>query len=216
MKVLDAYTRYKILPFLQLHQLRVAAVAKSVVDHFDGALDERSVTIACLFHDMGNIIKVDFDRFPDSFEPEGVAYWQKVQEDFLRRFGPDEHHATIAIGHELHLPLQAITYIDGVGFSKMERTRDSHSYEQKIVEYADLRVAPLGIVSMHARHEETRIRYEARRTDIPRDDAKYRELVSASEEIERQIFSRCSIKPEDISDDSVRPIIEDLRGFQVV
>lgn len=216
MKVLDAYSRYKILPFLQLHQLRVAAVAKRIVDNFDGALDERSIMIACLFHDMGNIIKVDFERFPESFEPEGVADWKKVQDDFVRRFGPDEHHATIAIGHELHLPLQAIAYIDGVGFSKLERTRDTHSYEQKIVEYADLRVAPMGIVSMHARHEETRIRYEARRTDIPNDDPRYRALVGISEEIERQIFSRCSIQPSDITDESVASIIEELRGFQVI
>lgn len=216
MKVLDAYTRYNIPPFLQLHQLRVAAVAKSIIDSFDSTLDGRAVLIACLFHDMGNIIKVDFTQFPETFEPEGIAYWRKVQADFVRRYGPDEHHATIAIGHELHLPLQAIAFMDHLGFSKLEHSRDTHSYEQKIVQYADTRVAPLGVLSMQARYAETRIRYQSRRTDIPGDDARYQELIAASEELERQIFSRCNIKPEDIADESVASVIEELRGFRVV
>jgi hypothetical protein len=214
MKVSEIYAQYKILPFLQLHQLRVAAVAQEIVQHFTGMIDKRAVVLACLFHDMGNIIKVEFDTFPESFEPQGVPYWRHVQEDFLRRFGPDEHHATIAIAHELHLPLQVVQYIDGVGFSKLERSRDSHSYEQKIVEYADLRVAPQGVVSMNERLDEARKRYANRRTDMPADQNRYDALRAAAAEIEQQIFARTSIRPESITESSVKTIVRDLRGFR--
>lgn len=215
MNVLDIYSQYRIPPFLQLHQLRVAAVAKSISSHFDTPLDERVITIACLFHDMGNILKVDFSCFPEAFEPEGVAHWKKVQDDFVRRFGPDEHHATIAIAHELHLPLQAVRYIEGIGFSKIEQIRDMSSYEQKIVEYADCRVAPQSIVSMQDRFAESRERYRTRRTDITQDPDRYEQIVRAGGEMERQIFARCSIKPEDITEASAQSIIAAIREFQL-
>ncbi len=215
MTAVEIYKQYKIPPFLQLHQLRVAAVGKQIADNFRSTLDSRSIILACLFHDMGNIIKVDFSRFPETFEPEGVPYWQHVQEDFKRRFGPDEHHATIAIVHEMHLPLQAVKYIDGVGFSKLKHTSATPSYEQKIVEYADLRVAPFGVTSMRDRLEEARIRYAARESDMPKDADRYSELHAAAEAVERQIFSSASIEPDDITDASVQSIVEELRSYSI-
>ena len=211
----EAYAHYNIMPILQLHQLRVAAVGKMTADSFKQKLDTRSVVLACLFHDMGNIIKFDLTQFPESREPEGIEYWEKVKADFIRRYGPDEHHATIAIGHELHLPLQAMQYIEGVGFSKLERIRDSHSFGQKIVEYADTRVAPAGVVAMDERLEEARMRYAKRRSDMPEEKERYDVLVNAAREIERQIFSQSGIRPEDITDASVEPLIEELRNFPV-
>ena len=211
----EAFAHYNIMPILQLHQLRVAAVGKMIADSFEQKLDTRSIVLACLFHDMGNIIKFDLSHFPESREPEGIEYWEKVKADFVRRYGPDEHHATIAIGHELHLPLQAMQYIEGVGFSKLERIRDSHSFGQKIVEYADTRVAPAGVVAMDERLEEARMRYAKRRSDMPEEKERYDVLVNAAREIERQIFSRSSIRPEDITDASAEPLVEELRDFPV-
>lgn len=211
----EAYAHYNIMPILALHQLRVAAVGKMIADSFRQKLDTRSVVLACLFHDMGNIIKFDLNQFPESREPEGIAYWEKVKADFVRRYGPDEHHATVAIGHELHLPLQAMQYIEGVGFSKLDRIRDSHSYGQKIVEYADTRVTPTGVASMDERLEEARSRYVGRRSDMAHAKERYDELIAAAHEIERQIFSQSNIRPEDITDTSVAPLVEELKDFPV-
>ena len=211
----EIYAAYKISPFLQLHQLRVAAVAKTIADHFDGTLDTRALLIAALFHDMGNIIKFDLSHFPETSEPEGVAYWQKVKDDFIRRYGPDEHHATIAIAHELHLPLQAVLYIDGVGFSKLEKTRDTHSVEQKIVEYGDLRVAPQGVTSMSERLTEARERYKNHSKSGSWDADRYQALVAAAKEIEEQIFARTSISPTDITEEKIQPLIGALRDFNI-
>ncbi len=215
MTVREIYRQYKIPAFLQLHQLRVTSVAKQIVQHFDSPLDERSIILACLFHDMGNIIKIDFSRFPESFEPEGVAYWKHVQEDFFRRFGLNEHQATIAIGHELHLPLQVMKYIDGVGFGKLEASRDTPSYEQKIVEYADTRVAPHGVTSMIKRLEEARERYAKRESEMPKDAKRYDELHAAAIAIEQQIFAKTQIRPEQITETSIQPLIEKFNDFQV-
>jgi hypothetical protein len=40
-------------------------------------------------------------------------------------------------------------------------------------------------------------------------------LVACGQEIEKQIFAKCKIKPEDITDASVAPIIEELRNFVI-
>lgn len=215
MKASEIYTQYKISPFLQLHQLRVAAVSKMIADHFEGALDTRALVIAALFHDMGNILKSDFSVFPASCEPEGIPYWEKVRVDFARRYGPDEHHATIAIAHELHLPLQAVQYIEGVGFSKLELTRDTLSYEQKIVEYADCRVAPQGVRSLDERFTEAYGRYLNKPGAVESDPERYRAVVEAAHEVERQIFAKTSIKPEDVTEEKIQPLIEELRDFKI-
>lgn len=209
----EIYAAYKIMPFLQLHQLRVAAVAKTILAHIDAKLDERNVLLACLFHDMGNIIKSDLALFPDAVEPEGLAYWEKVKADFLRRYGTSAHHGTIAICHELHLPLQSVQYIDQVGFSRLEATRDSHSIEQKIVQYADTRVAPRGIASQTERLEDARIRYEKRPGAVEGDRERFAQLVAVASEIEQQIFSKARIRPEEITDASVAPFMATLREF---
>ena len=55
----EIYTAYKIMPNLQLHQLRVAAVGKLICDNFNppagGTVNERGVILARLFSHMGKI-----------------------------------------------------------------------------------------------------------------------------------------------------------------
>ena len=74
-KITDIYKEYKIMPSLQMHMLRVAAVTKMIVDNYNMDLDKESLVVAALVHDLGNIVKMDnMATFPDFFEPEGVEY----------------------------------------------------------------------------------------------------------------------------------------------
>jgi hypothetical protein len=212
-RLTDIYEQYDIMPGLALHQLRVAAVGAMICDRFDGPIEKESVVRACLFHDMGNIIKSDLKTFPGFLGEKGYDYWSTKKDAFIARYGTNEHDATLRIAGELGMPERVIALIDGVAFSKLEKTRDTPSLEQKIVEYADLRVAPHGILPMHERIEEAGKRYIGRQTDMPVDTARLSALVAAAEEVERQIFSRCSIAPEDINDASAAPVIEKLREY---
>ena len=109
----------------------------------------------------------------------------------------------------------AVALIEGIGFSKLEGTRDSGSYERKIVEYADQRVGPYGILSLDERIEESAKRYAGKHPDIPRSAERFAELVAAAHELERQLFSHTDIKPEDITDTTTAPLIEELRNYSV-
>lgn len=215
--IADAYAGYSIMPALQLHQLRVAAVARMICDHLAESIDAHPIVLACLLHDMGNIIKSDLHTFPEFSEPEGVAHWQLVKDDFIFRFGTDEHRASIAIARELGVPDEVVRLIDGVGFSNLEHTRDHASPEQKIVEYADLRVGPHGVLSLEGRVYEARERYLRNpHPDMPTDSTRHAELFAAARAIEADIFASALISPGDITEEAVRPIAEGLRSYPLV
>lgn len=207
------------MPSLQLHQLRVAAVGKLIGDNFREPINTRDVILACLFHDMGNIIKSDLTVFPEFREPEGLEYWERVKEEYVQKYGADHHMANSAIAREIDLPKRALELIDGVGFSKLPEIAAAGSDEQKACEYADLRVGPYGILPMKERIEEGRRRYlshgrsaEHGLTALPEQ---FQEFVAAAASIEGQLFASTNIKPEDITDDAIKDDIETLRDYSL-
>ncbi|HEY4522266.1 MAG TPA: HD domain-containing protein [Candidatus Paceibacterota bacterium] len=202
-----------------MHQLRVGAVAKHICDSLKKTVDTRTVVLASLFHDMGNIIKYDFSMpFLDD-DAHGIPHWRAIQKEFIEQYGTDEHSATKSIIKEIGLSDDAMRTIDAFGFSKLEAMRESGRLENKIAEYADLRVAPTGVVSLDTRIEEGRARYLKRmdHTDygMTKDESKHQVLLDAAHEVERQIFALSSIKPEDITDESVQATVNELRSYAV-
>ncbi len=211
--IIDVYENYKIPPTLQMHMLRVASVAAMICDHWQGeAVDKNKIVTVCLLHDMGNILKFKFDVFPEMFEPEGVEYWQNIQEEYRTKYGDNEHHATIQIIHELGLAEEIGALADQNHFSLLCEHAASDDILVKIMHHADMRVDPFGIVSYEARMEEGRKRYAGR---SGYDELGRQHLVDCGKEIENQIFAKCDIKPEDINDTTAAPYIEELKNFVI-
>ena len=213
-KISDIYTEYKIIPSLQLHMLRVAAAASIICDNFNESLPKDDIITACLLHDMGNIIKFKMDVIPEFFQPEGVEYWQSVKDEYKAKYGADEHNATVKIIEELNLSNRVASSLANLNrFSLICEHRDSSDMNIKIVHYSDGRVTPYGIVSYEDRMNEAKKRYE-NYDNSPREIERKR-LVDCGLEIEKQIFAKCKIKPEDITDKEVAPIIESLKDFVI-
>jgi len=59
--ITEIYEHYNIPPWLQEHMLRVSAVSSIICDQLGDKVRKHEVVSACLLHDMGNIIKFDFD-----------------------------------------------------------------------------------------------------------------------------------------------------------
>ena len=211
------YTDYKIIPSLQLHQLRVAAVAKLMCQGFKKPVDERVVVLACLFHDMGNIIKSDLKYFPEFIEPEGFEHWEKVKREFISKFGPKPHEANVAIAKKIGLPDSSVALIDSISFSKLAEVVADDSHERKIMQYADLRVGPHGILPLTDRIAEGRKRYNTTRTERSyyESDEGFGGLARAAEELEKQVFAGMRLKPEDVTDTSIAQLIEELWEYTV-
>ncbi len=205
----EIYAQYTIMPSLQLHQLRVAAVAKMICDNLMREIDVRMVLLECLFHDMGNIVKSDLDYFPDFVQPEGKEYWESVKADFIQRYGVEQHAANAAIAREVGLPEQVIWMMNASGFSHMTDIAATGSLELKVCQYADLRVAPHGVVALEERLADFSRRYASKK------DAPAEGVLQVSRELERQLYADMTLRPEDISDESVAPIIEELWEYPV-
>ncbi len=207
------YKKYKIMPTLQEHMLRVAAVAVLICDNFDEPLPKEDIVTACLLHDMGNIIKFELDYFPELNQPEGIEYWQNIQKEYISKYGKEEMSAHGKIAKEIGVGEYVLKLINAVSFLGAPDTAIGEDMGSKIVEYCDSRVKPFGIVSMDQRFEDLRERYGNRNVGI--DSPERLAYENAVRHMEKDIFARCKIRPEDINDEIAAPIIEELKNFVI-
>lgn len=223
----EIYAQFRIMPGLQLHQLRVAAVGKLICDNFSSRggsasggkkpINTHDVVLACLFHDMGNIIKADLTQFPQLLEPQGKEYWEGVKKERIAKYGPDTHKASVAMAKEIGLPEVVVSYVDGVRFTAIPSLAGSDSFEPKIIQYSDLRAAPFGILPLQERLEEAQKRYVGKTGGGALNEVNtYPVAIRGALEVERQIFSHATIIPEDITDASIAPIVEELWEYPAV
>ncbi|MFM7088373.1 MAG: HD domain-containing protein [Candidatus Paceibacterota bacterium] len=201
------------MPSLQKHMLRVAAVASFICDHWQGdQLDKKSIITACLLHDMGNIIKFHFNLPENELNPN-IERWRMVRQEFIKKYGTDEHHASLDIAKELGQLEVVCAYIDGVGHNKFGDQLSINDMGIKIVNYADARVAPHGVVSYKNRMDDVVVRYRSHPQFI--GEKAHEIMVTHGYQVETQIFQFLNITPDDITDNVIQPIIEELKQYQI-
>lgn len=213
MNILDIYKNYKIMPNLQLHQLRVASVAWQICDSLFIEIDTESIIIACLLHDMGNIIKFDLNHFPEYNKPEGLDYWQKVKNEYITKYGHDEHIASVKIAEELNLPKKVLNLIRKIDPHIISEIRDSDDLVEKICNYADQRVTPFEIVSVIERNNEAMERYKNHPHSFSEEHSNF--FLNNMNDIENQIFSNSKIKSENINNKSILVYLENLKNTEI-
>lgn len=213
MKIIDAYEQYKIMPMLQLHQLRVAGVAHMLCDALQQQ-EKHDVVTACLLHDMGNLIKMTFHHFPEAFEPEGVEFWATEQAAMKEHYGADEHRATIMIAQELGVSDRVIQIIDNIGFGRIPELLAAEDIACVLAEYADLRVAPGGVVSFQERLEEVHRRYAKKEVCIDQSSWYERHMVSIPQ-VEARLFLDIPLRPEHITEEAVAALFPVLQAWEL-
>lgn len=220
MTIQSIYSRYQIMPNLREHQLRVAGVAQIICNAMKPTVDTKEIVSACLLHDMGNIIKFNLELFPAFLEPEGLTYWKKVQNDYIRTYGNDEHHATISIAEEIldeQLQSQSeqsikdriLELLHAIGFSNAKKNVETTNLGKKIAAYADMRVKPQGVTSMKDRLTDGRKRF-SRLQRYEKDI--FEEMTEYLSKIESQIFAQSSIHSNIITEEGVQDIIPTLQS----
>ena len=66
MKIIDIYEKFATPPNLQQHLFRVATIVLFLQKHWMGeGFDWQKMVIAALLHDLGNIVRFDFDNHPE-------------------------------------------------------------------------------------------------------------------------------------------------------
>jgi hypothetical protein len=218
MNILEVYKKYNIMPNLQEHQLRVGAVASVIYksltqEKFVGAR-HRDLLTACLLHDMGNIIKFKLGDL-HFFGEEGIDFWEPVKQEFIKKYGSNEHVATISIARELNVPPSVFSVLENIGFSKSPKNLEEKVLVNMVACYSDQRVGPYGVLSLKERIEDGRKRFLSRVTDSNFRDEGFGIKVKALEDIEKLIFTNSTLKPSNINDKTIFEEIEVLKSFEI-
>jgi hypothetical protein len=212
----EIYDHYQVPPWLQAHQVRVAAVGKMVAAHIPEA-DAHLVISTCLLHDIGAIVKFDFDymrrEMPQLAMHDDLSHWERVQEDIRARYGEREHQASAAMLQELGFnDVRAV--FEMIGLAKVPVLLASDRLEPQIVQYADMRVGPFGIIPLEERLSEGERRYaEYIRREGKEEESKLYPVHAAM--LERQLFEGVRFRPEDITDEAATPLMEELWDYEI-
>lgn len=207
----DIYKQYHTMPNLQLHQIRVAAVAMQICDGFDLPLDRERLALACLLHDMGNIVKFKLRDFPQFLDGEDVEYWEKIQMEYIEKYGTDDFDANIAIVSDIGVDKKVFDIVDAVGFHNWCSVNTDGSWEHKIASYADSRVSPFGVLSLNDRLMDANKRYK----DVDHFTNDYKDtLYDCVRDFEKQIFEHLDFAPSDITNDSISKYIDGLKNLE--
>lgn len=210
----EIYNDYQIMPNLREHMYRVASVASILCDHFSGTIDRKSVLQVCLLHDMGKIVTLELGKFPEFLEPEGKEHWQKVKEEFIKKYGTEnEHDITLKIAEDVGTSLRALEILNSMGFTNAINVLESNEFEKKICLYSDMRASPLFVVALSERLADLNERYEKDPTEILGKNRE--ELINAINKIEKEIFEKIKIIPSFIDEKNVQNIIPHLKNIHI-
>lgn len=210
-KIGDIYEKYHTMPNLQDHQIRVAAVAMQICDGFDLPLDKNNLVLACLLHDMGNIVKFRLREFPQFMDGEDIEYWEGIQKEYIDKYGNDDYEANMAIISEIGVDKRVYDIADAVGFHNWCSVDNNGAWEHKIASYADSRVSPFGILSLDDRLIDANNRYK----DVDHFTNDYKDnLYDCVRDFEKQIFEHLNFNPSEITDKSIEKYINELKNFE--
>ncbi|KKP28571.1 MAG: hypothetical protein UR15_C0025G0020 [Parcubacteria group bacterium GW2011_GWA2_31_28] len=140
--------------------LRVAALSQILSENWkDVNLDRKSITLTCIFHDMANIIKFDFNR-PSLFKEEEnqTDYWEKVQQEIIQKYGSNIHQATLKICKEIGLPKKVLKLISNLEWDNALKVLENNDMESALTIYCDMRIGPYGIKSLNERIDDLQSR----------------------------------------------------------
>lgn len=219
MNILEIYKKYQIMPQLAEHQLKVAGTAQVICGNFEGKVDRENILAACLLHDLGNIIKFDLSitdkMMPGRFSSEDLAYWQEVKDGCVNKYGQDEHLATLKMLEEMRMSPRIIELVDCVGFQNGQSNAESRDLGKEICAYSDMRVGPKGVVTLEQRFQDLRVRYDHKHRLMGGNESLRLEFEAGLRQIEKQLFEKCKIRPEEITEKRVLAEAGKLKNFEL-
>ena len=90
MKIADIYNKFSITPNLAEHMMTVTGIAMYIGKYWRGPkIDWEKVKKTALLHDLGNIVRFDFDKYPQFLgsEQSRIDYWKKIQAETINKYG---------------------------------------------------------------------------------------------------------------------------------
>ena len=213
MKISEIYKKYNIPPNLIDHMLTVTKVVLFITNHWKGEkIDKIVMEKSALVHDLGNIVKFNFKKYPEFLgsEMKNRSIWEEKQKEMVAKYGNDDHEATRLILNELKFDDKSIGVVSSKSFGNSVATLNSNNWNLKILLYSDLRVLPWGTGTLEDRFNDIKERMPQYNTRPDLED-----LFRACREIERQIQNNVDVSLATIDTKSVKERDEDLLNLEI-
>ncbi|HUW22133.1 MAG TPA: hypothetical protein VMW41_05730 [Candidatus Bathyarchaeia archaeon] len=212
----ELYREYQVPPNLQEHLYKVASVGLQVVNGWVGSkeIDKGIITQVLLIHDIANIIRFDFENYSHFLQDdeERLDYWKSIQKDFIRKYGSEEHAATVKIAKEVGISDKVIYVFKNIGSRNLVRVLKGYDWNRKICNYADCRVAPYGVAATAERLDDVIRRYRKRDRRVASGELK--QMKQDCLELEKQIQSSVNFNLNEITDDSIVKYLRTLPVYR--
>ena len=165
MNIREVYKKYDIIDNLAEHMLRVAGVGYLVASNWKEDVDVDLATMACLLHDMGNIVKFNLDK--PTLKIKNLDHWKKIQQKYWDKYGKNTHDVTMQIIRELgREDVAQVIEEEGQVYGKSVDVIKSASFPVQVLLYSDVRVMPRGVTTMQDRIDDLLARYADPRYDL--------------------------------------------------
>jgi 5'-deoxynucleotidase YfbR-like HD superfamily hydrolase len=163
MTIKDIYNKFQIPKNLELHMLRVGALANIITDNWNGGkIDKDSIIRAALIHDIAKPLIFDPNKQAQfGMSKNEIENLIKLQKYIKSNFGQDEHIALIEIAKYLECDSKIVDILDNSDWSNLSRLLDEKSLESLIQIYCDMRIGPKGILTIDDRLNELEQRQPA-------------------------------------------------------
>ena len=206
------YQRFRIPPSLQRHMQRVTAVGKVICEHWNGPqLNEEEIVAILLIHDVGNIVKIDFETEQGlkmiGNDAQRLEYWKQVKREIIEKYGKDDHEVTKRMVMELGISSRLQFLMENKEINRVKFVFQSSDWELKIISYADQRVGPFGTVSLKDRFDDLKQRYGNKKESIV-SDPQFDIWVEDAFELEKQIFEKTGIMADEVNDKTIKKVME--------
>lgn len=190
---------------------RVAALGSLICDRLvSQQVDKDLIVKTLLLHDMGNILKFDFERL-DLFEEsdkKNVETYKQAQQDFRLKYGSDPDDATLAIIEELTDDERVGILCEEAHWLNLEKFIDTNRWDAKICTYCDMRTGPFGLLSLPERIKDLKHRRPAERKYLDR-------LLELGLLVEEQLDELTEQRLSEITAELVDEEVDSLRGIEI-
>lgn len=154
------YEEYMVPRNLQEHMLRVASLAKIILNHWVGRpVDRDSIVQACTFHDIAKPMTFDPAKQAQfGMSKEDIVRLETLQKRLKRDYGTNEHTATVIICQHIGCTRSAVNIVGNLEWSNILRLLKANDIESLLPIYCDMRIGPTGILTLKQRLAELQAR----------------------------------------------------------
>jgi len=214
MKILEIYKKYRVPKNLQRHMLLVASLGYYIL-RMTKEINSEKVIKALLLHDIANLIKFDLEKGLYLFDnsEQDITFWQKVQTQMVKKYGKDEHVATIKIVNEIGVSNEVVKLIRFIDSDNISTVLETDDFAIKIGVYCDFRATNDRYVTLIERFDDIIKRYTSRVGFMGKEKATKKKNDCIR--LEKQIEERFQISLHNLDNLKLSKIYEKLQEYDI-